>query len=337
MVLKSWYQDMTATDCLSGHVSWNDMITYIKHSACLDFTIYSTCTDTGEAFKFTTNSIAIEGDRAIYINDDETYIGHGAGDNITSGHSNTLIGYNAGHTLTTQNSCVLIGYEAGKYNTRPSIVAIGYQALVYNRGSGNTANGYNALRGNTTGEYNTANGYNALSTNISGGYNTANGTFALYKNTTGNFNTANGMYALSANTTGLSNTANGMYALYKNTTGSGNTANGYNAGYNGTTTDGGVYLGYEAGYNNTTANRLYINNSNSAYPLIYGEFDNNAVKFGDNNAYWFAQILHENGGGQVFLKECTTPTAQAGHGAIYTKADNHLYFQDGDGNEHQVV
>ena len=37
------------------------------------------------------------------------------------------------------------------------------------------------------------------------------------------------------------------------------------------------------------------------------------------------------------LDEITTPTAVANHGKVYTKADNKLYFQDGAGNEHEVV
>lgn len=36
------------------------------------------------------------------------------------------------------------------------------------------------------------------------------------------------------------------------------------------------------------------------------------------------------------LKEITTPTAKADYGAIYTKTDNKLYFQDGGGTEHEV-
>ncbi|KKN73166.1 hypothetical protein LCGC14_0403390 [marine sediment metagenome] len=40
--------------------------------------------------------------------------------------------------------------------------------------------------------------------------------------------------------------------------------------------------------------------------------------------------------GVLFLNETTTPTAIANHGAIYTKTDNALYFQDGAGNEHLV-
>jgi len=37
------------------------------------------------------------------------------------------------------------------------------------------------------------------------------------------------------------------------------------------------------------------------------------------------------------LKEITTPTAKADYGALYTKADNHLYFQDGAGVEHSFI
>jgi hypothetical protein len=39
----------------------------------------------------------------------------------------------------------------------------------------------------------------------------------------------------------------------------------------------------------------------------------------------------------VNLKEITTPTAKADFGAVYTKADNKLYFQDGAGAEHEVA
>lgn len=39
----------------------------------------------------------------------------------------------------------------------------------------------------------------------------------------------------------------------------------------------------------------------------------------------------------VNLKEITTPTAKANYGALYTKSDNKLYFQDGAGTEHTVT
>ncbi len=37
-------------------------------------------------------------------------------------------------------------------------------------------------------------------------------------------------------------------------------------------------MGYQAGYNETNGNRLYIENSNSANPLVYGEFDNDVLR-----------------------------------------------------------
>jgi hypothetical protein len=37
------------------------------------------------------------------------------------------------------------------------------------------------------------------------------------------------------------------------------------------------------------------------------------------------------------MKETTTPTATADYGQVYTKSDNHLYFQDGAGVERKVT
>lgn len=111
-----WCEHPNADDCLANG-EWDLMVTYIKHSAVTDFTIYSTendCLDTNEVFKFGgDNNIDFDGDRAIMIDDDETYIGHGAGDGITTGESNTLIGHDAGNSLTTEDACVMLGYEAG--------------------------------------------------------------------------------------------------------------------------------------------------------------------------------------------------------------------------------
>lgn len=39
----------------------------------------------------------------------------------------------------------------------------------------------------------------------------------------------------------------------------------------------------------------------------------------------------------VNLKEITTPTAKADYGAVYAKANNKLYFQDGAGIEHEIA
>lgn len=41
--------------------------------------------------------------------------------------------------------------------------------------------------------------------------------------------------------------------------------------------------------------------------------------------------------GPLYMKERATPTAKPGYGAVYSKSDNILYFQDGAGAEHEVV
>ncbi len=52
---------------------------------------------------------------------------------------------------------------------------------------------------------------------------------------------------------------------------------GYQAGYNNITSNGSVFLGWQAGYNETAANKLYISNSNTATPLIWGDFSTGDV------------------------------------------------------------
>jgi len=118
-------------------------------------------------------------------------------------------------------------------------------------------------------------GYEALRDNISGIRNTAIGDYALTLNTTGNESTAIGTESLSEGIPGNRNVALGYAALYS-TTGENNVGVGAFAG-GLDTGDGNVFLGYYAGYAETGSNKLYIENSNSATPLIYGEFDNDLI------------------------------------------------------------
>jgi hypothetical protein len=143
----------------------------------------------------------------------------------------------------------------------------------------NVGVGIDALYTNSTGYRNTANGYQALSFNSTGKYNTANGYHALHYNT-GSRNTAFGSSALSNNTSGEYNVGIGYQANCFNQTGSRNTMIGYLAG-SGTSLhnkSGNIFLGYYAGYSETGSNKLYIDNSSTITPLIYGEFDNDYVK-----------------------------------------------------------
>ena len=164
-------------------------------------------------------------------------------------------------------------------------VVIGSEAININSLSDGNSNGSNLFLGSgagvfqSTGNSNTGTGINALNQNSSGEWNCAFGKGAL-ENANASQNTAIGGCALYSNTTGYHNVGLGRSALFSNTTGSDNTVIGSDAGSNcGSSISGSVFLGYQAGKNENNSNKLYIENSESGSPLIYGEFDNNLLKF----------------------------------------------------------
>ena len=233
-----------------------------------------------------------------------------------TGYNNTVIGYQAGMGALIQSfsGSVLIGYQAGLNEFTDNRLYIENSSsdspLIYGEfdnnilavngklGIGthapsaplevsgrisqiNTGNsvflGKDAgLNDDLSDNYNVFIGNNSGAYNTTGSGNTAIGNGSLNISSTGLGNTAVGYASLFDNTSGDRNTAVGYNSLTFNETGSYNTAIGYNAGFS-TTFGGGVYIGYNAGYNNNSANKLYIENSNSNTPLIYGEFDNDIV------------------------------------------------------------
>lgn len=213
-------------------------------------------------------------------------------------NQNVGIGYQALQANTTGNLNTANGYRAlfsnisGEYN-----VAIGAFSLYNNTtGNQNTASGYNALVSNTFGIENSAFGNDALLANDQGNGNTAVGNEAMLINLDGNLNTASGSHALHWNLVGDNNAAFGAYSLFDTggdnnsavgvsagrfVSGNNNVFLGYQAGRGASalTKNGSVHIGYQAGYNELNNDRLYIENSNSAAPLIYGEFDNDILGF----------------------------------------------------------
>jgi hypothetical protein len=129
----------------------------------------------------------------------------------------------------------------------------------------------------TGGQYNTFIGRQA-GKNTTGNSNTFLGYYAGYNNTTGDSNTFLGYYAGYNNTTGDSNTFLGRSAGFSNSTGYSNTFLGNYAGFRNTTGHRNVFIGYNAGYNETGSDRLYIHNSDSNSPLIYGDFNVRSVQ-----------------------------------------------------------
>lgn len=181
----------------------------------------------------------------------------------------TLIVGNGGQQLSSS------GGNQGQYNTFVGIVA----------GSANTSGYFNTFLGsgaglnNTTGYHNTFVGQLAGFSNVSGLANTyvgrAAGAFAAGA---GN-NTFLGDAAGFQNTSGGSNTLIGSQANYNNQTGSNNVIIGYQAGY-GTALHnktGSVLIGYRAGYFEQSNNKLYIDNSDTSSPLIWGDFGSDTL------------------------------------------------------------
>lgn len=151
---------------------------------------------------------------------------------------------------------------------------------------------------NLNSNFNTFIGQNAGQQTINGFNNVALGYAALRYNVTGFRNTIIGRRAMENDTSGDYNVVVGDVALLSNKNGSRNTALGASAGLSNKGS-GNVFLGFEAGYNEIGDNKLYIDNSSTASPLIYGEFNNNLLRVNGtlamSNAYTFPSTAGVNG------------------------------------------
>ena len=206
------------------------------------------------------------------------FYGSGAGASITSGFDDTFLGIGAGFSNTTGIYNTFVGYDAGYDNTggiRNTFVG-GYAGTSSSTGDFNTFLGYQAGYSNTTGGTNTFVGQSAGYANTIGGNNTFVGENAGVSNTNGISNTFVGRFA-GRYGNGSGNTLVGNEAGFSNSIGWRNTMVGEFAGWNNITGGGNVFIGWSAGSNETGSDKLYINNSDTATPLIYGEFDNEIV------------------------------------------------------------
>ena len=187
------------------------------------------------------------GDQAGYSNDYGLYnvfIGHLAGYNSTYNFANVFIGYRSGHENTIGSSNVFIGESSGRKNsTGGSNVFIGDQA-----GESNTTGSNNIHIGTGAGQK--GNGNDNLFMGFGSGFDNTSGTFNVFLGSMSGFN----------NRQGNNNVYLGTGAGYINLNGSGN-----------------VFIGREAGGQETGSNKLYIDNSNTSSPLIYGDFSSNAL------------------------------------------------------------
>jgi len=189
------------------------------------------------------------------------FVGNMAGTNNTTANG-TFVGAYAGYNNTTGGSNSFYGFQSG-YNT-----TWGSSNSFFGAGAGfnNTGGGGNVFLGFQAGYQNT-NRFDNIFIGYQAGYNSDANSNIFIGRETGQFSQ-----------TGTGNVSLGNQSFGKGTgsafTGAdNNTIIGYRAGYNlGSNDSGNVLLGYQAGYNETGSNKLYIANSNAAFPLIYGDF-----------------------------------------------------------------
>ena len=216
-----------------------------------------------------------------------------AGDNITVSTSNdtiTISGSAGGSSLWTEgtgddiyreNGNVGIGTSypinkldvSGDINTTHKYKIDDLTVLQISQSTGvfvgknagaNSTSGDNTFLGESTGINNT------------GIFNTFLGRRCGYNNS-GNGNTFIGYFAGISNTSGGSNTFIGESTGLEHSSGGSNTFIGYRSGFNNENGEANVFLGNNAGYNEEGSYKLYIDNTTTSDPLIYGEFNNDRI------------------------------------------------------------
>jgi hypothetical protein len=214
-----------------------------------------------------------------------SFLGATAGAATTTADQNTLIGFGAGALIQDGGTNTAVGASAlAATVSSQANTAVGHKALnAMSSGTYNSALGAGSMKFTTSGTYNVAIGTNSLYNNISGDHNTAVGDRALNGVTTGIRNVAVGHAAGNSNQAGQNNVYIGDIAGYGKTSGDSNVFIGDSAGYNNLTGDRNVFIGSHAGENESGSDKLYIANTNTTTPLIYGNFNTEQVAIGINN------------------------------------------------------
>ena len=186
-----------------------------------------------------------------------TFVGHASGYSCTDGSYSTFLGANAGFNHEKGAANTFIGASSGYKSTSSH---------------NNTLVGYLTGYSITEGRYNSYIGSRSGRFNVAGVGNTALGYAAGEDQADSHYNTFVGFQTAANLTTGGNNAFYGKRAGYNKTSGVNNTFLGANAGENNVTGNSNVFIGNRAGSNETGSSRLYIDNSSTDVPLIFGNF-----------------------------------------------------------------
>jgi hypothetical protein len=196
--------------------------------------------------------------------DNNVFVGNYSGYSNINGGNNVFLGNFSGYKNEVANYNVMLGYRAGYANVNAiGQVFVGESAGEQITGKNNTAIGVKSGARTQNAMDNTFVGATAGTANIEGQGNTMLGRMAGYgygTSAVGDYNTLLGME------TGARGSANSI--------GSKNVFIGYRAGYSDASNvgDRNVFIGPEAGQFEEESDKLYIANSNTGTPLIYGDF-----------------------------------------------------------------
>lgn len=243
------------------------------------------------------------GDRYSDFSSRNIFLGLNAGENTTEGYGNVFIGNDAGSSNTVTDQSTYIGDKAGMSTDAGGNTFVGFMSGYSSTGGGNTFYGvhsgaasgdgtHNNIFGSYGGFYNTGD-YNSIFGRMAGQgvegesnfiYNCLFGNGAGNQLTTGGYNVMIGSGSGGDTSTGFQNVFVGHNAGDANTTGQENVYIGSSSAYNNSTGNKNIFIGDGSGYYETGSEKLYIENSYTSSPLIYGEFDNDLVRInGDLN------------------------------------------------------
>lgn len=241
------------------------------------------------------SNITAVGYRAAYLvqTANVTAVGYQALSSLTTGADNTAVGFQAGTALSTGVKNTLLGHRAGAgISTGTDNVCIGVDVGGTLNGVRNVYIAGRSLTGSTTDTIrigvDASGGNNSIAIGVQSNARIAGVAIGRSAglNNSGDFIVAVGSGTQAAggatavghdSRAGVNSVSIGLRAGEGTTGAANNTIIGYWAGLHSTGSRN-VFIGFQAGRYETNSDRLYIENSNSTSPLIYGEFDNDLVR-----------------------------------------------------------
>ena len=199
----------------------------------------------------------------------------------------------------SERSSIYLGANAGRFDIQTTT-------------NPNIGIGFNVLTNLTSGNFNLGVGNRTLEALTTGLSNFALGTNSLLKLKTGDNNIGIASNALGNLIVGDDNISIGRLSMFSTKIANRNIAIGRLAGQNAG--DDNVFIGYNTGKNETGSNKLYIANTDTATPLIYGEFDNNLLQINGTLEVLGTTRTYNNLINNVLIKsESDFPTAVGGY------------------------